>query len=69
MFAKAQPWQQLGPGAGEQERAVYLDVKANGKYDLYVGSDVSGVWKATDIDPAKIADPTSYNYTYIVTIL
>ncbi|MBL0052684.1 MAG: hypothetical protein IPP29_14815 [Bacteroidetes bacterium] len=35
-------WTQLGPGAGGQERAVFLR-ENGGQYTLYVGSDVSGV--------------------------
>jgi hypothetical protein len=60
----AQPWQQLGPGAGGQERAVYMyHNTTTSSYDLYVGSDVSGVWRANNFDIAA-ANPNP-NYEYI----
>lgn len=62
----AQNWKQLGPGAGGQERAVYCyDNPTSGKYDFYVGSDVSGVWAAHNIDPNFVNDPTQYHWVYI----
>ena len=58
-------WTQLGPGAGGQEKAVFLWPTSTGKYDLYVGSDVSGVWRAADIDPTQLNNPNQYKYEYI----
>ncbi|MFM2190507.1 MAG: Secretion system C-terminal sorting domain [Bacteroidota bacterium] len=61
----AQPWQQLGPGAGGQERALYLHENIAGNYVLYVGSDVSGVWRSRTINPNQRDDPNQYYYDYI----
>ncbi len=63
--ASAQPWQQLGPGAGGQERALYLHENIAGNYVLYVGSDVSGVWRSRTINPNQRNDPNQYYYDYI----
>nr|MBK9649969.1 hypothetical protein [Bacteroidota bacterium] len=64
-MANAQ-WTQLGPGAGGQERAVFLyNNPYTGLEDLYVGSDVSGVWRAPNINAADISNPLQYDYTYI----
>ena len=57
---KAQPWQQLGPGAGVQERAVCMcHNSAKSSYDLYMGSDVSGVWRASNFNIAA-TNPNPY---------
>lgn len=62
-FAKAQSWQQLGPGAGGQERAVYMYHNATpSSYDLYVGSDVSGVWRASNFDITAVNPNPNYEY-------
>ncbi|MEO8148674.1 MAG: T9SS type A sorting domain-containing protein [Bacteroidia bacterium] len=62
--AKAQIWSQLGPGAGGQERAVYV-YSHSGLLDFFVGSDVSGVWRASNVDPLLISDPNQYVWVYI----
>ncbi|MBK8848240.1 MAG: hypothetical protein IPO27_17565 [Bacteroidetes bacterium] len=61
----AQGWTQFGIGAGGQERALFQYPNANSKYDIFVGSDVSGVWRANDVDPLNLNDPTEYNWNYI----
>ena len=58
-------WTQMGPGAGGQERAVYLRDKGLGSFDFYVGSDVSGVWRTTGLNTNNWANPASYNYDFI----
>ena len=63
-MANAQ-WTQMGPGAGGQERALYIYHKSTTDNDVYVGSDVSGVWRAPAISDADLNNPNSYNYTYI----
>jgi hypothetical protein len=64
-YGNAQPWQQLGPGAGGQERAVYMHKNVAGNYVLYVGSDVSGVWRSSGINPNDIVNPNQFQYKYI----
>lgn len=65
----SQTWTQLGAGAGGQERAVYVyNNPSTGKYDFYVGSDVSGVWCALNVDPNKVNDIAQYNWKYISNI-
>ncbi len=61
----SQGWQQLGPGAGGQERALYLHENVAGNNVLYVGSDVSGIWRSHAINPNDINNPEQYNYEYI----
>ncbi len=62
-MANAQ-WSQLGPGQGGQHRANYL-YQHGTLYDVYIGSDVSGVWVAKDIDEDNIAKYENYHYEYI----
>ena len=62
-MANAQ-WTQMGPGAGGQEKAVFL-WPHGGLFDFYVGSDVSGVWRAPDIGIADLSNPDKYIYQYI----
>jgi len=64
-ITNAQPWKQLGMGAGGQIRALYIDDKGNGTSDFYVGSDVAGVWKTGSISNGSLNDFTKYNYEYI----
>ncbi|MBK8846937.1 MAG: hypothetical protein IPO27_10480 [Bacteroidetes bacterium] len=61
---RAQTWKQLGLGGGGQVRALNYDDKGV-TFDLYVASDVAGVWKATNIDKSKMDKAYSYNYQYI----
>lgn len=61
----AQPWQQLGPGAGGQERALFYHKNVAGNYVLYVGSDVSGVWRGYAVNPNDLNNPDKYHFNYI----
>ena len=61
---RAQTWQQIGPGAGGQLRALYEHPLPNNKFDLYVGSDVSAVWKASNLDRTSF-DNTNTQYEYL----
>jgi hypothetical protein len=60
-----QSWQQLGPGAGGQERAIYLYKNVAGNSVLYVGSDVSGIWRSKAINFNDRNNSEQYNYEYI----
>nr|MBK9650876.1 hypothetical protein [Bacteroidota bacterium] len=64
-MANAQSIKQIGPGAGGQERAVYIYPNPIGSYDLYVGSDVSGVWRATNIPANGFGNVNNYTYNFI----
>ncbi len=63
-LANAQ-WTQLGPGAGGQERAVYIYPNNVGRYDIYVGSDVSGVWRAPNVTLNDLNNPYAYQFEFI----
>nr|MBK9652649.1 hypothetical protein [Bacteroidota bacterium] len=58
----AQNWTQLGRGAGGQIRALYLHNNGN-SFNLYVGSDVAGVWKTEPI--VSLTNNIEYQYKYI----
>ena len=47
--------------------AVYAeDTPGNSaKFDLYIGSDVAQVWKATGILKSDLLDVSNYHYNYI----
>ncbi|MBK8847270.1 MAG: T9SS type A sorting domain-containing protein [Bacteroidetes bacterium] len=61
-----QTWTQLGLGAGGQCRSAYAEYfAATAHYEVYLGSDVAGVWKADNIAAAGIHDVNNYQYNYI----
>ena len=67
--AQGPMWEQLGPGGGGQIRTVYIHEYLDGiitKYDVYIGSDVAGVWVIKGL--TNISDLTDYEskrYNYI----
>ncbi|MEO8151006.1 MAG: hypothetical protein ABI723_25455 [Bacteroidia bacterium] len=64
--AKAQTWTSIGPGGGGQVRAVFLDEKNDSTSDLYVGSDVAGIWKVTALtDISNFSQYQTKQYSYI----
>ncbi|MBL0053407.1 MAG: T9SS type A sorting domain-containing protein [Bacteroidetes bacterium] len=68
-MATAQNWTQLGRGNGGQVRALYLhdqNPNGGGPFNLYIGSDVAGVWKSANIASASALQlETNYQYNYI----
>nr|MBK9652653.1 hypothetical protein [Bacteroidota bacterium] len=68
-MVNAQNWTQLGRGNGGQVRALYLhnqNPNGGGPFNLYIGSDVAGVWKSANIASASALQlETNYQYNYI----